>query len=97
MLNSKNAFRLYDLVGRHLPEDVKEDDDLLDFVDRIVESMINSGEHKNYIEAVVIMTEEPEAKVIVKSTTQILDDFSSGLVENEILYLKEFCESVRYD
>ena len=93
MLSTKKAFELYSLLEKHLPEEVE--DDVLDFIGKIIRSMIEKGEHGNYANAIMlmhnnIMLEDLDGMKPEKG----IELFTTGLVDNKILRLHEFCKRV---
>jgi hypothetical protein len=97
MLNLRDALHLYDLVGHHIPTDIDEDTYILNFVGKIVHSLIDANEHRNYIDAIVLLTGKTTDEVVSQSLDQSVLDFSAGLVDNHILALCKFCRELGYD
>ncbi len=97
MLNLSNALRLYELVGKHIPTDIDEGTDILNFVGKIVHSLIDANEHRNYIDAIVLLTGKTTEEVLEQPLDQSVLDFSAGLVDNHILTLCKFCRELGYD
>ena len=95
MLNLNNALRLYEILAPHLPE-YNSETDLLDFAGKIVDNIINSGKHANYIEAISIMENITMEEVTQLDANDRISKFLNGLVENNILYLIEFCRAMNY-
>jgi len=95
LLNLNNALRLYEILSPHLPE-YNSETDLLEFAGTIVDNIINSGKHANYIEAISILESVPFERVLQLDINIALDKFLAGLVENNILYLIEFCRTINY-
>ena len=95
MLNLNNALRLYEILSPHLPE-YNSETDLLEFAGTIVDNIINSGKHANYIEAIALMGNFSNEEVLQLDTKIALEKFLDGLVENNILYLMEFCRTIDY-
>jgi len=93
-LNLEKALQLYTLIGKYLPENVDENSDVLDFVGTIVKNIKNSGNHIDYINAVVLMTGFDEQVILQSEPDEILSTFIQCLIDNRILDLKEFAESV---
>ena len=95
MLNLNDALRLYEILSPHLPE-YNSETDLLEFAGTIVDNIINSGKHANYIEAIALMGNFSNEEVLQLDTKIALEKFLDGLVENNILYLMEFCRTIDY-
>jgi hypothetical protein len=95
MLNLNNALRLYELLSPHLPK-YNSETDLLDFAGKIVDNIINSGKHANYIEAISVLENITMEEVTQLDANDRISKFLNGLVENDIIYLIEFCKSVNY-
>ena len=92
MLNTKNAFRLYSLVEAHLPEELGGD--VYDFIGKILQSMISSGEHRNYAIAIQMMHDVTLSQLAEMEPIETAEMFTEGLVENKILKLHGFCEGI---
>ena len=95
MLNLNNALRLYEILSPHLPE-YNSETDLLEFAGTIVDNIINSGKHANYIEAISLMENITMEEVTQLDENVRVNKFLSGLVENNIVYLIEFCRVMNY-
>ena len=95
MLNLNDALKLYEILSPHLPE-YNSETDLLEFAGTIVDNIINSGKHANYIEAISLMENITMEEVTQLDTDVRINKFMSDLVENDIVYLIEFCKSVNY-
>ena len=54
-LTLSKAMELYEILGIHIPE-TNEDVDALQFIGKIVKSIKDSGEHKDYVDAVMLMS-----------------------------------------
>lgn len=93
MLNLNNAIRLYVLLENHIPNE--KGLLVLDFVDKIIKSMIRKGEHKNYTEAILIMHKGMTLEKLSKMPPeQHVELFTSGLVENQIMKLHGFIRGI---
>ena len=95
MLNLNNALKLYEILSPHLPE-YNSETDLLEFAGKIVDNIIQSGKHANYIEAIALMENITNEEVLQLDTKVAIDKFLSGLMENNIVYLIEFCRTLNY-
>ena len=96
MLNLNDALKLYEILSPHLPE-YNSETDLLEFAGTIVDNIINSGKHANYIEAISLMENITMEEVTQLDENVRVNKFLSGLVENNIVYLIEFCRNMNYD
>lgn len=95
LLNLNDALRLYEILAPHLPE-YNSETDLLEFAGTIVDNIINSGKHANYIEAISVMENISMEEVTQLDANDRISKFLNSLVENNIVYLIEFCKSVNY-
>jgi len=95
MLNLNNALKLYEILSPHLPE-YNSETELLEFAGKIVDNIINSGKHANYIEAIALMENITNEEVLQLDTKVALEEFLNGLIENDILYLINFCRTLNY-
>lgn len=96
ILNLKDALLLYDLVGKHIPKDIDEDTDVLNFVGKIVDSIIEANEHRRYIDAIMLMSDMTQEEILSESIESAIMLFSEGLVNNHVLLLCKFCEELGY-
>jgi hypothetical protein len=96
LLNLNDALKLYEILSPHLPE-YNSETDLLEFAGTIVDNIINSGKHANYIEAISLMENITMEEVTQLDENVRVNKFLSGLVENNIVYLIEFCRNMNYD
>ena len=95
MLNLTNALRLYEILAPHLPE-YNSDTDLLEFAGKIVDNIIESGKHANYVEAISIMENITMEEVTRLDANDRVNKFMVDLVENDVVYLIEFCRNMNY-
>jgi len=95
MLNLSEALKLYEALQPHVPE-YHPDMQLLEFAGTIIDNMISSGKHANYVDALSILLEISREQVLQLDTNDALEKFLVGLVENDVLYLIEFCRSIDY-
>lgn len=92
ILNTKDAFKLYSLLQKHLP---KDKDDALDFVTAIIDSIISSGEHRVYIEALQILN--PKFDIERCDPRDAVNLLIAGLSKNKIMSLDSFMSTVGRD
>ena len=95
MLNLNNALKLYEILSPHLHE-YNSETESLEFAGKIVDNIINSGKHANYIEAIALMENITNEEVLQLDTKVALEEFLNGLIENDILYLINFCRTLNY-
>ena len=92
-LSISKAIKLYHLLENFLPEDVNKT--ALKYIAEIVYNIKVTNNHRVYLEALALM-QGTDIDTIVETYTpkESLDEFSTGLKENQILALKEFCDKV---
>ena len=95
-LNLEKALQLYTIIGKHLPKKFDKNLDVLDFVGTIVGSIKKSGNHRDYIDSVVLMTGDDEQDILQLDPVEVLNIFTQGLMDNQIESLKRFCESINH-
>jgi len=95
-LNLEKALELYTIIGKYLPENVDEYSEPLDFVGTIIDNIKESGNHRDYIDSVVLMTGDDEQEILQLEPVEVLNIFTQGLMDNQIVSLKKFCESIDY-
>ncbi len=96
LLNLKDALLLYDLIGKHIPKYIDENTDILNFVGRIVDSIIEADEHRRYIDAIILMSDMTQEEILSCPVEEVTMLFSEGLVSNHVLLLCKFCEELGY-
>jgi hypothetical protein len=95
-LTLENAMSLYHILGRYIPEIEEEDEqDVLQFVGKIV-SNIRQGSHRDYVDAVMLMSGKSWDEIKEMESEQVLGLFIDGLAKNKIVQLKSFCDSVGF-
>ena len=93
-LSIDKALRLYMMLSPYLP-DVKEIETGLEYVGDILQSMIDDGHPRIYLEAVALMMDATIDDVTENlNKEEILDSFADGLMENKIFDLEAFCKKV---
>ncbi len=92
-LNLPDALKLYDLLKDHLPE-VNENDDILEFAGKIIDSIIKGSTHRTYVDAIMLMTNKTQEEVLQLEVQEAIRLFMDGLIENDIVSLKSFCEEL---
>ena len=86
---------LYELLGAHIPE-VDDADDPLEFIGKITSSIVASEQHKDYTNAVILMSDKSWEEIKQLESDEVLDLFIDGLLINKIATLKVFCESLGF-
>lgn len=93
-LSIDKAFRLYEILAPYLPDEVGDD---FNFVGTIIENIKNSGNHRAYIEAIALMADMSFEEVLqYDPISEAPSMFAEGLLYNNIIALKDFCEKVGY-
>ena len=88
------ALELYDILGKYLPE-FSEDAHILDFVGTIVDNIANE-ESTAYADAIMLMTNHTLEELQEFPTDFLLKLFSTGLLMNDVMNLRRFCEDIGY-
>lgn len=94
-LTFSKVMELYELLGAHIP-DISEDDDPLEFVGKIISNIAESGQHEDYTNAVVLMSDKLWEEIKQLESEEVLDLFLDGLIVNKIAKLKVFCDSIGF-
>ena len=94
-LTFNKAMELYELLGSHIP-DINETDDPLEFVGKITINITKSGQHEDYTNAVMLMSEKPWEEIKQLESEEVLDLFLDGLIINKIAKLKVFCGTIGF-
>jgi hypothetical protein len=100
MMNSltlDKAMELYEILGAHIPEVEDENVDALEFIGKIIKRINDSNNHKDYTLSVEVMSGKSWEEIKQLNSDEVLDLFIDGLVNNKIISLKIFCESVGLD
>lgn len=96
-LSINKALRLYKLIAPYLPE-VDDDMSGIEFVGKIIDSIKDSGKHRDYIEIVALMADTTvETLVEQLNSDEILTMFIEGIEINKILFLQEFCRKIGWN
>lgn len=93
-LNLHNALKLYDVIAPHLPEEEYKDG--LEFISKIVDSIIEHEKHKDFIDIIVLSTEITQEEILKLSSQELLEVFAECLSVNKVLLLKDFCLRIGY-
>ena len=94
-LTLNKAMELYELLGAHIPE-VDDADDPLGFISKITSSIVASEQHKDYIDAVILMSDKPWEEIKQLKSEEVLNLFIDGLSVNKIFTLKVFCDNIGF-
>jgi hypothetical protein len=94
-LTLSKAMELYEILGPHIPE-VDEDEDLLEFVGKIIEHINSSNQHEDYTLSVELMSEKSWKEIKNLTSEEVLRLFIEGLIANKIIQLKSFCDTVGF-
>jgi len=87
MLSIKDMFRLWRLVGDHLPDEVG--DDIVDFVGTIVDSMISKNQLTNYADAIMLVSGKSLDELVAIPPQDKIELFAKGLADNNIMLFKD--------
>lgn len=95
MLNIRKALMLYNMVGEFLPDDIP--DDGLEFVHQIIKNIRSSHNESVYVDVLMILVNEDDLSNISQLNAEdALNIFIDGLVESQIIKLREFCRTLGY-
>lgn len=81
------------MLAPYIP-DVSGEETGLEFVGKIVQSIVDSGHHRVYLESISLMTNANIDELLELDTSEALNMFVEGLQINKILDLKNFCIQV---
>lgn len=91
MLNLSKAIQLYRLIGPYLPPN--SDDTVSNVVQYIISKMVENNDPV-YVDVIMLITGKSIEELKEKSTSDLLELFTIGLMENEVFHLREFCEVI---
>ena len=94
-LTLDKAMELYELLGAHIPE-VDATDDPLEFIGKITSSIVASEQHKDYTDAIMLMSGKEWEGVKIMTSDEVLELFIDGLLTNKIVSLKLFCNKMGF-
>lgn len=92
--NLNDATRLYEVIGKFVPDELMEDD--LDYINTILENIKNGGNPEVYLDAIQLMTKISKSKLLQKEPTEVLTVFIKSLAEWHIVELVLFFRSIGY-
>ena len=95
VLNTREATQLYKILALHLPEDKPEE--ALEFIDQIVESIIENDQHSDFTDALILIYGKTLEELSEMLPEQILALFVKGLEENKIVLLQDFMQKVGFN
>ena len=93
MLSISKALMLYELLKPHLPEMNEDEQEFLDFIGDIVESMRDNNPLA-YIECLELLSGLDVSEISKKTSIEALELFSVGLIDNHIFNLVKFGQSL---
>jgi hypothetical protein len=93
-LTLNKAVLLYEILGEHIPE--FSDDEPAEFIGKIVDNIVQSSQHKDYVDAVMLMSGNGWEEVKQMDSEDVLELFIEGLMENKVVRLKDFFEKIGY-
>jgi hypothetical protein len=94
ILNLHKALELYDTLLPYLPEMYNVD--IYDFVRGIISNIVKADKHFDFIKAMSIVLNKSTAEILSMNRKEVTQMFIDGLIENDIVYLIEFCRSLNY-
>ena len=95
-LTLDKALKLYDIIGKYLPEIEDDDIDALEFVGTIIKNIKELEQHKDYTDAIMLMSEKTWEEIKEMQSEKALELFIGGLTDNKIIELKSFCDAIGY-
>ena len=95
-LTFSKAMELYELLGAHIPEMEDKRVDELEFIGKIVHNIRESEQHKDYTDAIMLMSEKEWKEVKIMTSDEVLELFIEGLSTNKIVNLKIFCDRIGF-
>lgn len=96
LTNLNDATLLYETIGKYVPTVPDLPDDYLDFIDKIISNIQESKDYISYLNSIQIMTGITFNVLKEYSSDEILNLFTSGLMEWRIIELVEFFREVGY-
>lgn len=93
-LNLNDASRLYEMIGKYIPE--VPDDDILDYVYKILDNIKNGDNPDVYFNALELMTGKGYDELSQSQPVPILELFMKSLMEWHIIELVAFFRNIGY-
>jgi hypothetical protein len=88
-LTIREAYEVYTHLKQHLPETI--DDDLLEFIGKIVSSIRESESYEDYSEVIELFTGSKFSTLAeTYNPTEMLELFIMGLQDNQIIIVNKF-------
>lgn len=94
--NLNNALKLYDVLGKYVPQLQDIGEDYLEFIDKIIENVQASADQQAYLDAVMIMTGATSNTLLSSTPEEVLGLFMRGLIEWRIVELVQFFRDIGY-
>lgn len=94
-LNLEKALQLYDMLREYLPEDNIDELRVLDFIGTIVDNIADDNSTA-YIDSLMLMSGLSLAELEGFSSEYLLEMFATGLIKNDIVNLRRFCNEINY-
>ena len=91
MLSISKALMLYELLKPHLSPD--KDQEFVDFIENVINSM-KENDPAAYVYCLQLMSELESDDLEKKNSVEALGMFFEGLIENKVIGLVQFCESI---
>ena len=88
----RQALELHRILSIHIPEEIGNDS--LEFIGTIIKNIRESGKHRDYVEAISIMTGLEQDEIVQHSVEDGIVAFTEGLAINRILELDSFCNKL---
>ena len=95
-LTLDKAMELYKILGAYIPEVEDKDIDAMEFISKVVGNIRTSDQHKDYVDAVMIMSNTKWEEVKVMTSEEVLELFIDRLFINRIVRLKLFCDDMGF-
>ena len=92
MLNIKKALKLYEILKPYLP--AQRDGQVLDFVGKIIKNIKKSESPEDFAEILMLMYDYDLDKLQEFSGFKLVEIFTDGLLENQIIGLIDSCETL---
>lgn len=89
------ALKLYDILGKYIPSDMDHDETVIEFAGRIIDNVVEDRSTA-IIDALVLMTKMSVSELGGFSSDYQLKLFADGLIINDVVSLKRFCEGIYY-
>lgn len=90
----EKALELYDILSEYLPE-FTENTSVLDFAGTIIDNIVDA-KSTAYVDALRLMTNMSLEEIIEFPTDIQIKIFITGLTENDIVSLDQFCKDIGY-